>query len=722
MKLVIIANRLPVKIEEKNNSYSIKRSEGGLATGLSSLDTSIEKFWVGWPGIYVDDKRLQKRITRRLHAMHFHPVFLSQEQIEKYYEGYSNSILWPLCHYFFSYIEYGSCFWEAYKEVNTLFCEESLPFIDENDIVWIQDYQLMLLPKKIRDHKPQANIGYFHHIPFPSFELFRVLPERKELLEGLLGADLIGLHTHDYMRHFISSLYRVLDLNCDLDEIKLQDRTVHVDAFPMGINYQKYHDAALLPAVRKESAELKKKLGNQTIILSVDRLDYSKGILNRIKGFAQFLENHPEYREKVSLAMIVTPSRDNVERYADLKTRIDQTIGQVNGKYATVGWTPIHYYYRSFDFEGLSAMYDVADIALVTPLRDGMNLVAKEYLASKREKPGVLILSEMAGAAIELTDAIIINPMDANEIENAILQAITMSENEKKERLWRMQKTISNQTVQKWANDFVKELSYIKKQNEEIYQKIIDKKQLAQIKRQYDRSSHRLLVLDYDGTLAPFYKKPEEAAPSPILLSLLEKMAKDPANHVVINSGRSSEMLEKWFGDLPIDLSAEHSALYKENGEWHENFKKIEQWDSEILDIIQRTIEKTPNSWLEIKNTALVWHYRKVDTWLANLREEQLVRALIEPCTRLNLQIVPGNKILEIKPSAFNKGTEIKRRMQKEKFDFVMVIGDDTTDEDMFRAIPSDGISIKVGDFSPIAKYRISLQSKVIPFLTKLIS
>jgi trehalose 6-phosphate synthase/phosphatase len=351
-----------------------------------------------------------------------------------------------------------------------------------------------------------------------------------------------------------------------------------------------------------------------------------------------------------------------------------------------------------------------------------MNLVAKEYLASKREKPGVLILSEMAGAAIELTDAIIINPMDANEIENAILQAITMSENEKKERLWRMQKTISNQTVQKWANDFVKELSYIKKQNEEIYQKIIDKKQLAQIKRQYDRSSHRLLVLDYDGTLAPFYKKPEEAAPSPILLSLLEKMAKDPANHVVINSGRSSEMLEKWFGDLPIDLSAEHSALYKENGEWHENFKKIEQWDSEILDIIQRTIEKTPNSWLEIKNTALVWHYRKVDTWLANLREEQLVRALIEPCTRLNLQIVPGNKILEIKPSAFNKGTEIKRRMQKEKFDFVMAIGDDTTDEDMFRAIPSDGISIKVGDFSPIAKYRISLQSKVIPFLTKLIS
>jgi trehalose 6-phosphate synthase/phosphatase len=348
--------------------------------------------------------------------------------------------------------------------------------------------------------------------------------------------------------------------------------------------------------------------------------------------------------------------------------------------------------------------------------------VAKEYLASKREKPGVLILSEMAGAAAELSDAIIINPMDANEIENAILQALSMNDEEKKNRLLRMQEIISTQTVQKWANDFVGQLRSIKKQNEEIRQKTIDKKAFSNIKHLFDKSSQRLIVLDYDGTLSPFYKKPEDATPTPALLSLLKKMAADSRNHIVINSGRNNQILEKWFGDLPIDLSAEHGALYKENGEWHENFEKIDRWNDEIMNILLRTINKTPNSSLEIKNTALVWHYRKVDAWLADLRKQQLIESLIEPCTRLQLQIVPGNKILEVKPLAFNKGTEIKRRMEKNIFDFVIAMGDDTTDEDMFRALPDFGIGIKVGDFSPIAAYRIPCQSEVIPFLTKLIS
>ena len=235
MKILIIANRLPVKIERTEDSFVVKRSEGGLATGLGSLETDAEMHWVGWPGVHVDDENEKQEITEKLNELNYHPVFLSGEQIENYYEGYSNSTIWPLCHYFFAYIQYKAEYWEAYRQVNTLFCEEALPFIEDDDIVWIQDYQLMLLPKKIRDKKPKVNIGYFHHIPFPSYELFRVLPEREQVLEGLLGADLIGFHTHDYMRHFISAIYRVLDLNCNLDEISLKDRIVHVDAFPMGI-------------------------------------------------------------------------------------------------------------------------------------------------------------------------------------------------------------------------------------------------------------------------------------------------------------------------------------------------------------------------------------------------------------------------------------------------------------------------------------------------------
>jgi trehalose 6-phosphate synthase/phosphatase len=721
MKIIIIANRLPVKIQREEEGFCIVRSEGGLATGLGSLETDTEIFWVGWPGIHTEDENEKQEIIRKLHEMNFHPVFLSADQIENYYEGYSNSTIWPLCHYFFSYMEYRAEYWGAYQEVNRLFCWEAIPFIEKEDMVWVQDYQLMLLPKMIRTEKPDTNIGYFHHIPFPSYELFRVLPEREAVLEGLLGADLIGFHTHDYMRHFISAIYRVLDLNCTLDEINLQDRTVHVDAFPMGINYEQFHNAPTLPEVREKSEMLREELGDTTVILSVDRLDYSKGILHRLQGFKQFLEHNPEYHKKVSLAMIVVPSRDNVDIYADLKTKIDQTIGEINGQYSRLGWTPIYYFYRSFSFEELVAMYNIAEIALVTPLRDGMNLVAKEYLACKGENNGVLILSEMAGAAIELQDAITINPNDAVEIEQAIVDALTMPEAEKKERLHKMQERISTQDVKKWAKDFVKELQSIKAQNKEILQKVVGKRQLNQIKGAYDDAAFRLLLLDYDGTLAPFVKRPEDAIPSPQLLDLLQKMTSDKKNKVVINSGRNRQVLDQWFRGLDLDFAAEHGTFYKENGRWHENMQKKVEWDDEIIDILQHTIDKTPRSHLERKDTSLVWHYRKVDVWLAELRTQQLVNALIGPCSRLNLQIVPGNKIVEIKSPDFNKGSEVLRRLAQKDYDFVLAIGDDTTDEDMFRVLPPGGVSIKVGNFSPTAKYRIPLQSSVITFLSNLI-
>ncbi len=721
MKTIIIANRLPVRIERENGEFNIIRSEGGLATGLGSLDTDSEIFWIGWPGVHTEDEEEKRIITEKLHSMNFHPVFLTSNQIEYYYEGYSNSTIWPLCHYFFSFIEYRADYWEAYQEVNTLFCNEALPFIDKNDIVWVQDYQLMLLPKKIRDQKPNSNIGYFHHIPFPSYELFRVLPEREEILEGLLGADLIGFHTHDYMRHFISAIYRVLDLNCNLDEVSLDNRIVHIDAFPMGINYEQYHEAPTLPEVREKSNLLREKLGKRSIILSVDRLDYSKGILHRLEGFAQFLDNNPEYHEKVSLAMIVVPSRDNVGIYADLKTQIDQAIGEINGKHSKLGWNPIYYFYRSFSFEELIAMYDIADIALVTPLRDGMNLVAKEYLASKQKNPGVLILSEMAGAAIELQDAIIINPNDTDQIVSAIIEALNMPDQEKRERLDKMQKRISKHNVKKWANDFVNELLSIKAQNKEILQKALGKRQLNQIKKSYDDAESRLILLDYDGTLAPFTKKPEDASPSEGVISMLKMMSADKKNRVVINSGRNHQILDKWFKGLDLDFAAEHGMFYKENNQWHKNISEKIVWDDEILDIIQHTIDKTPRSHLEQKEASLVWHYRNVDVWLAELRSQQLVNALIGPCARLDLQIVPGNKIVEIKPPDFTKGSEVQRIMAQHNYDFVLAIGDDTTDEDMFRVLPPDGVSIKVGNFSPAAKYRIPLQSSVVPFLSELI-
>lgn len=722
MKLIILSNRLPVKIEkDESGEFTVSPSEGGLATGLGSLETKAEKVWIGWPGIHTDDETEKKKIAKLLKEHNFYPVFLSEEQIELYYEGYSNSTVWPLCHYFFSFIEYKTEYWTAYQEVNNLFKDAAIPLIDDEDIVWVQDYQLMLLPGMIREERNKVSIGYFHHIPFPSYELFRVLPEREIVLNGLLGADLIGFHTHDYMRHFDSAVYRVLQLESSLDEIQLSDRVVHVDTFPMGINYDQYHDTVLKPEVKEKVVELRRNIGDHSIILSVDRLDYSKGILHRLIGFSQFLENHPEYLGKVSLAMIVVPSRDQVDMYADLKVKIDELIGNINGQYSELGWTPVHYFYRSFEFEELIAMYHTADIALVSPLRDGMNLVAKEYIATKHDNPGVLILSEMAGAAIELTDAIIINPNDTEQIEQAIYEALTMDDSEMRKRLERMKKRIATQTIKKWARDFVGELESIKDQNVNINKKVITQNKLSFLKKDYDKADSRLIILDYDGTLSPFVKKPEDAVPTERTLSLVKNLTKDPKNKVVINSGRNHNILEKWFEGIDLDLAAEHGAFYKSDGEWKQNMKEKPVWDDEILDIIQRTIDKTPRSELEMKETALVWHYRNSDIWLAEMREKQLVNELIGPVSRHNLQIMRGNKIVEIKSPDYHKGSEVERLLSQKDYDFVLAIGDDTTDDDMFRALPAHGISIKVGDFSEAAQYRLPWQDEVVPFLEGLI-
>ncbi|MDD4515707.1 bifunctional alpha,alpha-trehalose-phosphate synthase (UDP-forming)/trehalose-phosphatase [Massilibacteroides sp.] len=719
MRLFIISNRLPLKTTRTEAHFAFTPSEGGLTTGLASLTMDIEKHWVGWPGMYFNNEKEEEEVSEHLLQYNFHPVFLSECQVEEYYEGYSNGILWPLCHYFFSYIRYENSYWKAYQEVNHLFLETLLPLLADDDIVWVQDYHLMLLPQMIREKNKKVNIGYFHHIPFPSYELFRVLPERAELLNGLLGADLVAFHTHDYMRHFVSAAERVLDLQFQLDKVKHNNRLIYVDAFPMGINYDRYHDAILNPKIQHKAKKLKQTFGDSKLILSVDRLDYSKGIIHRLKGFLRFLENHPESIGQVSLAMIIVPSRANVEEYSSLKTNIDEMIGRINGQYSKINWTPVYYFYHSFCFEDLIAMYSIADIALVTPLRDGMNLVAKEYLAVKRDTPGVLILSEMAGSAIELNDAIIVNPNDTEEIANAIYEALQIPEEEQQASLKNMQQKIMKQNVNKWAADFVNELHEIKERNIKLHKKRIGETKTKNIALSYTEAKKRLFILDYDGTLVGFKRKAEDAVPTEILMDTLKKLSENPQNHIAISSGRDHDTLERWFGHLPITLAAEHGAFFKENGKWYRNADEFE-WDNELLRIFQLFVDKTPHSKMEIKNTAIVWHYRNVDSWFASLRERQLVNELMEPCARLNLQILRGNKIVEVKSPLHSKGTEVQRLLAQDDYDFILAMGDDTTDEDTFRALPEEAITIKVGSISEIARFYLDSQSETIPFLRQI--
>lgn len=720
MKLFIISNRLPLKARKENGKFWFSRSEGGLATGLDSLHLSVEKCWIGWPGVDAGTEEEKESIRTYMKKFNFYPVFLTPEQVQKYYEGYSNSTVWPLCHYFSSYIEYESVYWRTYREVNELFCQEALKQVSPEDIVWVQDYQLMLLPGLLRQHFPLISIGYFHHIPFPSYELFRMLPGKLDIINGLLGADLIAFHTPDYMRYFMAAAQRIAGIFFRFGEVQLMNRVVRVDAFPMGINYSLYYHSSRNKAVQECVRKLSVTLGKYKIILTVDRLDYSKGIIHRLKGFDLFLEAYPEYRGEVSLVMVIVPSRDQVEKYADLKVRIDEMIGTINGKYATLDWTPIHYLYRGLPFEELVALYHMADIALVTPLRDGMNLVAKEYVAAKREKPGVLILSEMAGAAIELPEAILINPNDLEEIKGALYKALHMPETEQLKKLHRMQQVISRQTVDKWAADFVEELHEIRKKNNVLYEKMIRKQTLADIRTAYLRAVHRLIVLDYDGTLVGFAEEPQDAVPTLELNGLLKSLVKDAKNKIVICSGRDHETLEKWFGYLPLEMAAEHGAFYKSQGKWEEKIQG-ELWNDEIIHILQQMINKTPGAMLEVKRTALVWHYRNVNHWLAAVRERQLLEQLQEPCRRLGLQIMRGSKIVEIKSPLYTKGSVVKELIQKERFDFMMAIGDDTTDEDMFRAMPSWAVTVKVGNVSGNARYNLYSQSYTLPFLKALL-
>ncbi len=708
-----------MKVVKENGSFKVIPSAGGLATGLDSLETSLERHWVGWPGIHLDDGEEKIKIDHLLQKKNYHPVDLSPEQIENYYEGYGNSVLWPLCHYFPNYIEHEDKYRQAYYEVNALFCEAASKVIEPGDMVWVHDYHLMLLPKIIRDRIRDVSIGYFHHIPFPSYELFRTLPERADILKGLLGADLIAFHTHGYMHHFIRAVYRVLNLDCDLDEIFLDGRVACTNAFPMGINYEKYHDAILRPGIRRKAEKLRKGFGNGKLILSVDRLDYSKGILTRLKSFDGFLEHYPQYREKVSLVIVVAPSREHVAKYSVLKEEIDRTVGGINGKYSTVDWRPVYYFYRTFGFNGLIPLYYIADAALITPLRDGMNLVAKEYIAAKRDTPGVLILSEMAGASVELADALIVNPSDSREIENAIATAMEIPVDRQMEALRAMQKIVSEQTVGRWAADFMAELAGVKAKNDLLHQKVVKKKNFDTIKGAYDKALNRLIILDYDGTLTPFSKDPKDAVPSPELIDLLLRLAGDLRNRVVISSGRDRQTLDLWLGSLPVGLSAEHGAFYKEHGTWHHRLPNA-KWDEEISEIIRRIVKRTPRSEMEVKDTALVWHYRNVDVWLAELRVTELINALINPCFRRNLQIMKGNRIVEVKPAGVGKGVEAERLVSEGNYDFIMAIGDDTTDEEMFLALPARAITIKVGKSSNAARYYFPSQPQTVSFLDKL--
>lgn len=720
-KIVIVSNRLPVKVEIKDDEWVYQLSEGGLATGLGSIYREGNNIWVGWPGAYIKNINAQHIIKKDFAAKNLHPVMLSQEEIKHYYDGFSNDTLWPLFHYFPSYAHYSSQDWEAYQLVNQKFADAVLEVSGPEDTIWVQDYQLMLVPQMIRNVRPDISIGFFQHIPFPSFEVFRLIPWRDELLKGLLGADLIGFHTYDDVRHFMSAAMRITNNQTNANEIAMDNRSIIVDAFPMGIDYDKYQDSVLNGKTQRNENKLQQLMGDKKLMLSIDRLDYSKGIPQRLEAYELFLRTYPEFKEKVIFLQLVVPSRDNVKHYATLREEINRLVSDINAKYGTITWQPIHYFYRSFPLEMLSALYKKADIALVTPLRDGMNLVCKEYIASKTDQTGVLILSEMAGASKELYEALIINPTNKEEVANAIHEALIMPPEEQKRRMELLQTNVRKFDVHHWVNNFMDKLKEVKYKQEQLSTRIITKEFEQKLSAQYAQADKRLIFLDYDGTLVSFNDDPLKAIPDVELLSILKSLYEDERNKVVIISGRKKETLEKWIGALPIDIIAEHGAWLREYGkDWEIAVDLNSDWKEEFLVMLKQYEMRTPGTFIEEKDYSLAWHYRKADKGLGELRAKEMTSNLKYAAVNIGLQLMEGNKVIEIKSANINKGNAAKEWIKKYPATFILAIGDDYTDEDTFKAMPPEALTIKVGTGNSSATYFLKSPAEVRSFLQNL--
>ncbi|BDR52233.1 hypothetical protein KIM372_01400 [Bombiscardovia nodaiensis] len=771
-RLIIVSNRLPVSLDTTpDGSHTLRQNVGGLATAIGPYHKSHRDcLWVGWSGVDPEQYSEQELadIKQAYGQRRCVPIFLSQDEIKGYYAGFSNDTLWPLFHDFSHEATFDPGDWQMYQQVNERFAQVIAPLVSKGDTIWIQDYHLMLLPQLLRSRFPTASIGWFLHVPFPSVEIFRSLPWGREILQGLLGADLIGFHTVDFVVSFLASIHRLLpELSVDTDGmIGLPDgRQTAVDAFPIGIDYNLYARTArssLAQAMRRgieaaagknrghryrssvaaegdAAAEASSSEGSwwshhsledlpeltlaqsaassigqkaNKVIVSVDRLDYTKGLPERLEAFGRMLEKYPEWTGHVTYYLLATPSREDVESYRKLKAQVDELVGQINGRYSLLAWTPIHYITRSLSIKPVCGMYAAGDVALVTPLRDGMNLVAKEYLACHDGREGALVLSDMCGAADELTDAFIVNPYDINMVCEALHDALEIAPDEARARNIRMQARLKVRTASNWCKSFLNTLRQVTTPG------MVDKRMRMDLRNEmvasWQDAKRRLVLCDYDGTLTPLVRNPERAKPTKAIRQMLRQIGSQPGVDLVLVSGRNHATMEQWFADLPVGLIAEHGAWSKplsgpQAGTWQRasGLPDPEVWQPRIRPIMEEAVQRLPNSFVEVKADALAWHYRMSDPKLAEAERDRLASRLQTAVAGKGLMVMRNAKVLEVCPVATSKGQAVTPLVSGSDYDFMIALGDDATDETMFAVMPEGAWSVKVGLGQTKARARI---------------
>ena len=705
-RLLVVSNRLPLTLRKaEDGHWTTERSSGGLASAMNPILRDNGGDWIGWAGSSGEEDQEKRNSVLQEWAQkdQCFAVELPAEIAKGFYEGYSNQTLWPVFHNFPSQLKFDAKDWQAYIEANRIFCRAVVDRYKQGDLVWVHDYQLMLLPQMLRAELPDAAIGFFLHIPFPSSEIFPILPRREELLQGLLGADLVAYQTHGHLQQFRAALLRVLGLESKIAEVAVGGRPIRLEAHPIGIAPEQYTDLLSHDETTAQlHADWAARYRGRRVLLAVDRLDYTKGIPERLRAFAHLLRSSSELREKVVLIQVAVPTREGIETYQDLRTEVNQLVGKINGKLGTPGWTPVVYINRSIERPELVALYKLADVCWVGSLRDGMNLVAKEYVACKAEGDGVLVLSEFAGAAAEMGEALLINPFDEERTALSIERALTLDEDERRRRMERLHSRILHNNVFRWGERFLASLEDAVSERGRYSDTQPKRLRTTDVLETYRRASRRLLMIDYDGTLVPFAGQPWQAVPPPVVMRLLTSLAAEPHNCVAVTSGRTAEDLNRWFGAIKgLWLIAEHGAEVKSplEASWEPLRSEVStDWKSTVMPILEHFVDRTPGSFVEEKKYGVVWHYRMAEpefgAWLAN----ELVSMLEAMLAETELRAFRGAKVVEVKPVWANKGEALDRLLAVlSSPDFLFAAGDDRTDEDLFEHMPTEAWTVHIG-------------------------
>ncbi|KAG2313587.1 hypothetical protein Bca52824_025144 [Brassica carinata] len=730
-RLLVVANRLPVSaVRRGEDSWSLEISAGGLVSALLGVK-EFEARWIGWAGVNVPDEVGQKALTKALAEKRCIPVFLDEEIVHQYYNGYCNNILWPLFHYLGLPQEdrlattrsFQSQF-AAYKKANQMFADVVNEHYEEGDVVWCHDYHLMFLPKCLKEYNSKMKVGWFLHTPFPSSEIHRTLPSRSELLRSVLAADLVGFHTYDYARHFVSACTRILGIEGTPEGVEDQGKLTRVAAFPIGIDSERFIRALEVPDVIQHMKELKERFAGRKVMLGVDRLDMIKGIPQKILAFEKFLEENANWRDKVVLLQIAVPTRTDVPEYQKLTSQVHEIVGRINGRFGTLTAVPIHHLDRSLDFYALCALYAVTDVALVTSLRDGMNLVSYEFVACQESKKGVLILSEFAGAAQSLgAGAILVNPWNITEVAASIGQALNMSPEEREKRHRHNFHHVKTHTAQEWAETFVSELNDTVIEAQLRISKVPPELPQDDAIRRYSKSNNRLLILGFNATLTEPVDnqgrrgdqiKEMDLNLHPEIKGPLKALCSDPSTTIIVLSGSSRSVLDKNFGEYDMWLAAENGMFLRlTNGDWmttmpeHLNM----EWVDSVKHVFKYFTERTPRSHFETRDTYLYGTTNTqtnssfhADIEFGRLQARDLLQHLwTGPISNASVDVVQGSRSVEVRAVGVTKGAAIDRilgeivhsKSMTTPIDYVLCIGHFLgKDEDVYTffepELPSD--------------------------------